>query len=158
MRNENNLRQVLLLSAIIALLLLALIFDVVVTSLQVQNSQGAGLESLLVILFPLFALLLVLGGMGVFWYLFTSGEHSRLVGWAFLLVGWLILFSLPLIYFLPVPPSLYVVVEFTQPGTHVFQVSAQLAVIGILRLVLKPKQTTAKAGNALTEEPVELEE
>jgi hypothetical protein len=157
MRNENTLRRVLLLSAIIALLLMALIFDFIIAVLQVQNSQGAGLEPVLVVLFSLFELLLVLGGMGVFWYLVSSGERSRLVSWSFLVGGLLVLFGTPLLYFLPVPMTMLALVEFIQPGTYVFQTGAVLAVIGMFSLFIKPVPQVAHEETALTVEPAEPE-
>src|SRR5690606_9288538 len=51
MRNEKTLPRLLLISAILAMLLMALMFDFIVMTMQVRNSQGAGLEPVLVILF-----------------------------------------------------------------------------------------------------------
>jgi hypothetical protein len=146
MRNEDTLPRLLMISAMFALIIMALLFDFAITALQVQNSTGAGLEPVLVMLFPLFELLLVFGGMGIFWYLFASGERSKLVTTLFLVVGLLIVFGTPLLFFLPVPMAFYGLVQYIQPGTYVFQVGAMLTVIGILSILLKPHPSAEQSG------------
>lgn len=157
MRNETTVRRLLLVSAMIALLLMALMFDFIITSMQLGNSQGAGLEPYLIVLFSVFELLLMLGGMGVFWYFFASGERSKLGIWLFLIVGLLVLFGTPLLYFLPVPTSALALVQFIQPGTYVFQMGGMLAVIGILSQFMKPMARPVDERPALTGEPAEPE-
>lgn len=134
MRNETTLPRLLLISGMVALLVMAFLFDFAATALQIQNSTGAGLETVLVMLYPVFELALVLGGMGIFWYFFSSKERSRLVTFLFLVIGLLVLFGVPLLFFLPAPMALYELIQFIRPHTYMFQAGAMLAVIGILSL------------------------
>ncbi len=137
MSNSKLLPRLLLFSGMIALLLMAFLFDLAVTGLQIRNSEGAGLEPLLVWLFPLFELLLALGGLGLFWYLFSSAQKDRPIGSAFTIFGLLLLFLTPLLFFLPVPMTLYAIVQYVSPGSYLFQAGALLGVTGLLSLVLK---------------------
>jgi hypothetical protein len=137
MRSEKLLPRILLFSGMAGLLVMAFIFDFILNSLQVENVGGAGYEPVLVLLFPAFALVLVLGALGLFWYQFSSGDHSRAVGVVFSVVGLLLLFATPLLFFLPVPMSVYAVVQFVQPYSYAFLASALLAGSGLLSLFLK---------------------
>lgn len=137
MTNSKLLPRLLLFSGMIALPLMAFLFDLAVTGLQIRNSEGAGLEPLLVWLFPLFEMLLALGGLGLFWYLFSSIQKDRPVGIAFTIVGLLLLFLTPLLFFLPVPMTLYALVQYVSPGSYLFQAGALLGVAGLLSLTLK---------------------
>jgi hypothetical protein len=137
MSNSKLLPRLLLFSGMIALLLMAFLFDLAVMGLQIRNSEGAGLEPLLVWLFPLFELLLALGGLGLFWYLFSSAQKDRPIGSAFTIFGLLLLFLTPLLFFLPVPMTLYAIVQYVSPGSYLFQAGALLGVTGLLSLALK---------------------
>jgi len=137
MTNSKLLPRLLLFSGMIALPLMAFLFDLAVTGLQIRNSEGAGLETLLVWLFPLFELLLVLGGLGLFWYMYSSAQQDRPAGIAFAVAGLLLLFLTPLLFFLPVPMTLYALVQYVSPGSYLFQAGALLGVAGLLSLALK---------------------
>jgi hypothetical protein len=82
-------------------------------------------------------MLLALGGLGLFWYLFSSIQKDRPVGIAFTIVGLLLLFLTPLLFFLPVPMTLYALVQYVSPGSYLFQAGALLGVAGLLSLTLK---------------------
>jgi predicted membrane channel-forming protein YqfA (hemolysin III family) len=105
--------------------------------LQIKNSEGAGLEPLLVVLFPVFEVIVVLGGLGLFWYLFSSPEADKLAGWIYTVVGMLVVFFAPLLFFLPVPMTFYALVQFVAPGSFLIQAGALLGVGGALSLMLK---------------------
>lgn len=137
MSDSKLLPRLLLFSGMIALPLMAFLFDLAVMGLQIRNSEGAGLEPLLVWLFPLFELLLALGGLGLFWYLFSSAQKDRPIGVAFITLGLLILFLTPLLFFLPVPMTLYAIVQYVSPGSYLFQAGALLGIAGLLSLILK---------------------
>jgi hypothetical protein len=137
MTNEKLLTRILLISGMVGLLVIGLIFDIILTAIQVQNTSGAGYEPLLVVLFPVFSLVLVMGALGLFWYQFSSGERSRLVSIVFAVVGLLVMFATPVLFFLPVPMSVYAVVEFIQPYSYLYIASSLVAGCGVFSLLLK---------------------
>ena len=139
MTNENAIRRLLLISAMIALLLLAFLFDFIMRGMQISNYEGGfALEPMMVLMFPFLELVIVLGCLGLFRYVFSNPERSRLVAALFLIFGLLVLAITPLLYFLMVPVDFYVLVDFTQPGTYLFQTAAMLAATGLLSLVRRP--------------------
>jgi hypothetical protein len=137
MANQKMLSRLLLLSGLVALLVMSLLFDIGASALQIKNSEGAGLEPLLVVLFPVFEVIVVLGGLGLFWYLFSSPEADKLAGWIYTVVGMLVVFFAPLLFFLPVPMTFYALVQFVAPGSFLIQAGALLGVGGALSLMLK---------------------
>jgi hypothetical protein len=148
MNKERTMRQILLVSGMLALLIMSFLFDFVTGVLQIRNSQGLGLEPYLVILFPLFEMRTVFGGLGLFWYVLANRVKAPGVTLAFILVGILILYGMPLLFFLPVPITWLAAVDYIQPGTYVFQSGAVLAVTGILAWLIKDRAHSK-------EEPVE---
>lgn len=147
MSNEKMLSRLLLFSGMLALLLMSLLFDFGASALQIKNSEGAGLEPLLVVLFPVFEVIVVLGGLGLFWYLFSSPAADRLVGWIYTVVGLLLVFFAPLLFFLPVPMSVFALAQFVAPGSFLIQAAALVGVGGALSLVLKKGETARESGN-----------
>jgi hypothetical protein len=135
--SEKTLPRLLLLSGMIALLVMSLLFDIGTSALQVKNSEGVGLEPLLVVLFPVFEVIVVLGGLGLFWYLFTTPGRDRLIGWIFIIVGFLLVFMAPLLFFLPVPMAVFALVLYVAPGSFFVHAAAMLGVAGALSLSLK---------------------
>lgn len=131
MKNESGLSRVLLISGLFALPLMSLLFDIVLQGLQIRNSEGAGLEGVLVPLFPIFALVVVLVGLGLGRFLADGGRGISIV---YAIVGLVLLFATPLIYFLPVPEGFYALIPYVQPGTSLFLAGAMLAGIGIIHL------------------------
>ncbi len=141
--NEKTTSNVLLLSVIPAILLMAFLFDFAVAGLAQQNAGGAGWEPLLVVLYPIFELLIVCGVLGLFWYLFRTEPRSRGVAILLAVIGFVVLFSTPLLFYLPVPISWMGAVDFLSPGTFVFQAGALMGGVGLLSLVLKEKPADA---------------
>lgn len=135
--NENSLSRLLLLSAIPAILLMAFLFDFGSTAIQQSNAEGAGLEPLLVILYPIFELLIVMGVLGLFWALMQAGTQNRLAIWVMATIGLVVLYGTPLIFFLPVPMSWYAAIDFLRPGTFLFQGGAMMGGAALLSLLLK---------------------
>ena len=137
MDNGKMVSRLLLLSGLIALLVMSFLFDFISSYLEVQTILGAGYQSLLVVLLPVFQLIVVLGGLGLFWYLNTSPNRNRLESWIFAVVGLLLVFFEALLFFLPVPMSVYTLAQLFAPGTYLFLAGSLTGVIGVMTLVLK---------------------
>jgi hypothetical protein len=135
--NNKSLSRLLLLSGLVALLVMGLLFDLGATVMSIRNTEGLGLEPVMAVLFPIAAVILVTGGLWLFWYQVSRPERDRLVGWIYAIVGLLLVFSTTLLFFLPVPMSVYALVRFVSPGSFLFQVAAILGVAGVFSLVLK---------------------
>lgn len=136
--SDKNIQRVALYSAIPAILIMALIFDFAVSSIQMRNVEGAGYEPILVVLYSLFELILVSGGMGLAWGLFKSDDPQHGPALALAIIGLLVVFASPLLFFLPVPEAVYALVEYVRPGTFLFQAGGLLAAAGLLRMIIKP--------------------
>ena len=137
MTNSRMLPRLLLLSGLVAMLVMSLLFDLGATVLQIRNTEGLGLEPVMAVLFPVLEIIIVSGGLGLFWYLLSSPEKDRLVGWVYAIVGLLLVFTTTLLFFLPVPMSVYALVQFVSPGSFLFQAAAILGIAGVFSLVLK---------------------
>jgi hypothetical protein len=135
--SEKTTSRILLISAIPAILLMAFLFDLAVAALAQQNAEGAGWEPVLIILYPLFELVIVLGALGLFWYLFRTEPRSTGISITLTVVGFIVLFSTPLLFFLPFPVSWMALVDFFRPGTYMFQAGALMGGAGLLSLVIK---------------------
>lgn len=140
MNNANTMRRVLTISGLVALLLMAFLFDFAITGLQARNASGAGYESILIVLFPLFELVIVAGGLGLFWYFLNNREQGSGIAIVFFVVGLLVLFATPLLFFLPMPDGWYNLIQYIQPGTFFFQAGGLIAGAGILGIGLKDKR------------------
>jgi hypothetical protein len=143
MTGEKLLPRILLISGMVGLLVIGLIFDIIVTALQVQIISGAGYQSLLVMLFPIFSLVLVLGALGLFWYQFSSNERSRPVNILFAVVGLLMVFSGPILFYLPVPDSIYVLIDYLQPYSYFYTAGSLIAGCGVFSLLVKKPASEA---------------
>jgi hypothetical protein len=135
--NNKSLSRLLLLSGLVALLVIGLLFDLGATVMSIRNTEGLGLEPWMAVLFPLAGVILVTGGLWLFWYLISRPERDSLVGWIYAIVGLLLVFTTTLLFFLPVPMSVYTLVQFVSPGSFLFQVAAILGVAGVFSLVLR---------------------
>ena len=137
MNNEKLLPRLLLISSLIALLVMSFIFDFIASRLELKTIEGGNYQSVLVVLLPVFQLILVLGGLGLFWYLSTSPNRNRLESWIFTIVGLLLVFFEALLFFLPVPMSYYALAQLVAPGTYLFLGASLVCVAGALNLALK---------------------
>lgn len=140
MNNEKTMQRVLLLSGMIALLLLAFLFEYVMAGLLTRSTEEAGMEPVLISLYTLFEILLVLGGLALAWYLLSSGGAGKVIKIVFLIVGLLTLALFPMLFFLPVPEQMYALVQFVQPRSYPYHAGGILATAGLLGLVLKRKR------------------
>ena len=145
--NNTSLNRLLLISGLIALLVMSFLFDIISNYLEIQTIQGAGYQSLLVLLLPVFQLIVVLGGLGLFWYLNTSPNRNRLESWIFTVVGLLLVFLEALLFFLPVPMSVYTLAQLIAPGTYLFLGASLVCVAGALNLTLKRGTASAEVDN-----------
>lgn len=149
----------LLISGMIGLLILAFLLDLAVRSMMMKNVEGAGLEPLLVWLYPLFALLWMLAGLWLMRQMFISGEYSRAVSIVLLIFSLPILYGASLLFVLPVPRSFYDAVEYLSPGTFLFTASAFAAAAGLLSLFLwKEPAAVKEAESATTDQPPHVQE
>jgi hypothetical protein len=135
--DEKRLTRVLILSGLLGFLVLSFLFDFAANIIEMQAIQGAGFQPLLVVLLPVFQLLVVLGGLGLFRYLITSPERNRLESWIFAVVGLLLVFFEPLLFFLPIPITYYALAQFVSPGTYLFLAGSLIGMIGVINLALK---------------------
>ncbi len=135
MKNENN-RSInfLLISGLIGLLLLALIFDLILTGLIERNATQGGIDTTLVWIFPLLQMLIMVALIGMVWLVFSSGGYSRWVCAVFLALGLLILYTNPILYTNELPDSWYVIVQYLSPYSLVAQVGGAAAAFGLVTL------------------------
>jgi hypothetical protein len=150
------LPRLLLLSSLVALLALSFIFDFIASRLEIISIEGGGSQSVLVILLPIFQLVLVLGGLALFWYLITSPRRNRLESWIFMLVGLLLVFTEALLFFLPVPMSYYALAQLLAPGTFLFLGASLVCVAGALNLALKGEEKPLRVEEVEPIEGVEI--
>jgi hypothetical protein len=137
MDNGKLVSRLLLISGMIALLVMGFLFDFISSYLEFQTIQGIGYQSLLVVLLPVFQLIVILGGLGLFWYLNTSPNRNRLEGWIFAIVGLLLVFLEALLFFLPVPMNFYTLAQIVAPGTYLFLAASLVCIAGAMTLALK---------------------
>jgi hypothetical protein len=152
--SKNRLQNsFLLISGMIGLLLLAFILDLVVRSMLMKNVEGAGLESILVWLYPLFSLLWMLAALFLIRHMFVSLEYGRVVCIILLVISLPILYGTSLLFVLPVPQSFYQAVEFLSPGTFLFTASAFTSAASLISLFLWKEPEAEKESEPLAAEP-----
>ena len=160
MSNNRLQNSFLLTSGMIGLLVLAFILDLVVRSMMLKNVEGAGFESILVWLFPLFSLLWMLAGLFLMRHMFTSGAYSRAVSIILLIISLPILYGTSLLFVLPAPESFYRLVEYISPGTFLFTASAFTAAASLLSLFMweEPKEESDAANLAAEPDGIQTED
>lgn len=134
MKESNGIKNLLLVSGLIGLLLLALIFDLVIGALAERNAELGGLDATLVWIFPLLELLFMLGIVGLLWLALSGRGYSRWVSVFYLVVGLLLLYTNPILFVNELPDSLYVLVEYLLPGSLLFQAGGAAAAFGLVTL------------------------
>ena len=134
MQSNRFLTQLLLLSAVLALLVLGYLFDTGLNALAPSAEMDMNITRVLIWLAPLFQLLLVLAALFLFWLIYTNGEYSQWVCYTAIVIGLLLLYTPSLLFVLPLPDSLYILTETLAPGTFMFQASALVAGIGFVTL------------------------
>jgi hypothetical protein len=134
MKPEKGMQNLLLISALAGLFLLAIVFDIITRILTDRNSQMGGLDTTLVWMYPLLEMLWVLASLGLVWLMISSGFYSRWVSVIYLVVGLIILYTNPILFVTELPDSLYVVVQYLFPGTMLIQAGGTFAAIGILSM------------------------
>lgn len=134
MTGNKFLQNSLLLGGMIGLILLGFIFDLLINSLVERNSQTGGLEVTLVWLFPLMQFLWMVALVGLIWLMIRGGGYSRMISVLYIGVGLLILYTNPILFVNELPDSFYVVVQYLNPGSLLFQSGGAIAAIGLLSL------------------------
>lgn len=156
MDNGKLMSRLLLISGLFALLVMSFLFDFISNYLEFQTIQGAGYQSLLVLLLPVFQLIVVLGGLGLFWYLSTSLNRNGLESWIFTVIGLLLMFVEALLFFLPVPMGVYALAQIFAPGTYLFMGASLVCVAGALNLALRRGAQAPLVDNVEDFEQVEI--
>jgi len=133
---EKSLKLGLLIGAMLGVLALAFVFDILLQSLVERNSTQGGLDQLLVWLFPLLELLWILGAVGLVWLMVSSGGFSRWASVIYMGVGLLLLYTNSLLFVLPIPESLYILVLYLSPDKFLYQASGAVAAIGLVSLAM----------------------
>jgi len=158
MKDRHGLQNILLLTGMVGLLVVAVIFDLIIRNLAERNSQSGILDTTMVWMFPLLQFLFMLAALGLVWLLIAGERYSRWVSAVFLFVGLVLLYINPILYVNELPDSLYVIVLYLVPGNLLFQASGALAAIGLLSLWFwkgSPKETEqSKVFEIEVEEPV----
>lgn len=144
MDNGKLMPRLLLLSGLVALLVMSFLFDFIASMLEIKTIEGAGYQSILVVLLPVFQLILVLGGLGLYGYMNSSPNRNRLESWIFVVIGLLLVFFEALLFFLPVPLSIYSISQLVAPGTYLFLGASLVCVAGMLNLMLTRGQESAE--------------
>ena len=134
MKEKHGLQNILLVTGMIGLLVVAVIFDLIIRNLAERNSQLGTLDSTMVWLFPLLQFLFMLAALGLVWLMIAGERYSRWVSAVFLVVGLLLLYINPIMYVNEFPDSWYVIVIYLVPGNMLFQTSGVLAALGLLSL------------------------
>jgi hypothetical protein len=107
MNESRALKNILLLSGLLGVLVLAFVLDLVITTLAERNAQLGGLDTTLVWIYPMLQLLWMLGIVGLIWLMVSGGGYSRWVSVVFLLVGLLLLYINPILFVNELPDSWY---------------------------------------------------
>jgi hypothetical protein len=126
----NNL---LLISGLIGLLILALLLDIMRRAM-LDRVESIGDEQRMLFLLPLMELMLMLAVLGLIWIAVSTAGYSRWVTVVYLVVGLLILYALGLLSALPLPEAIYVIVLYLSMDSYLFQVGGVAAAFGLLSL------------------------
>ncbi len=134
MKEGRALQNILLVSGLVGMLLLAFAFDLIIQNMVNQNAQTGMLVTTLVWLFPLMLFLWSLAAIGLVWWMISGGGYSRSVCWIYLIVGLLLLFISPILFVNEFPDSFYIIVQYLTPGSLLSQAGGAAAAIGLLSM------------------------
>jgi hypothetical protein len=126
--------NLLMISGLIGIFLLALIFDLIIGGLVNRNAALGGIDTTLVWIFPLLQMLLMVALIGLLWLVVSTGGFSRFTCLVFLLVGLFLLYANPILYTNELPDSWYVVVQYLSPYSLLTQVGGAAAAFGLVTL------------------------
>jgi hypothetical protein len=127
------MNDLLLLSGLISLLILAILLDFVRRAM-LDRVETIGDEQRMLFLLPLMQLMLMLAVLGLIWVALAGSGYSRWVTMVYLVVGLLILYALGLLSVLPLPEAIYVIVLYLSLDSYLFQVGGAAAALGLLSL------------------------
>jgi hypothetical protein len=132
-RTARRLNDILLVSGLAGLLLLAGLMDALRRMLFAAAQSLADQQRLLFLL-PLMQLLLMLAALGLIWVAVSGAGYSRWVTAVYLVIGLALLYGLGLLSALPFPDWLYGVTEYLSPDGYLFQVGGVSAALGLISL------------------------
>jgi hypothetical protein len=127
------MNDLLLLSGLIGLLILAILLDIIRRAM-IDRVESIGDEQRLLFLLPLMQILFMLAVLGLIWVALSSTGYSRWVTVVYLVVGLLILYALGLLSALPFPDAIYVLALNLTLDSYLFQVGGATAALGLLSL------------------------
>jgi hypothetical protein len=136
MKNKKLITQLMILSGIIAVLLLALLADTLTNALITNAQNDTRTLQFLVFLEAFLQFFFMLVGVGLFWVIATNRDVGRGVRIVYLVVGLILLYSTAFMFIYPFPDSWYILTAIISPGNFFYQVSAMFAAIGLLSLYL----------------------
>ena len=132
-RTSRRMNDLLLLSGLITLLILAILLDIIRRAM-LENVESIGDEQRMLFILPLMQLLLMLAVIGLIWVALSNAGYSRWVTIIYLVVGLLILYALGLLSALPFPDAIYVLALNLSLDSYLFQVGGATAAFGLLSL------------------------
>lgn len=139
-RSVNNL---LLLSGLVGLLILAFLLDTLRNFLLTGAESTTGQVKLFFLL-PLLQLAMMLAALGLVWLFLSSAGYSRWITVIYLAAGLVLLYTLGILSVLPFPDSFYNVVLYLSLESYLFQAGGAAAALGLISLFFwKPGQGMA---------------
>lgn len=132
-RTARRLNDLLLVSGLVGLLLLAGLMDAL-RRLLFDGAQSLADQQRLLFLLPLMQFLLMLAVLGLIWVAVSGAGYSRWVSAVYLVVGLILLYALGLLSALPFPDSLYALAQYLSPDSYLFQVGGASAALGLISL------------------------
>jgi hypothetical protein len=130
---SRRMNDLLLLSGLFGLVVLAFIMDVVRTAM-LDRVESIGDQQRLLFLLPLMQLLFMLAVLGLLWVALSSAGYSRWVSVIYLVVGLLLLYALGILSALPLPDAIYMTTLYLSVDSYLFQVGGAAAALGLLTL------------------------
>jgi hypothetical protein len=138
---SRRMNDLVLLSGLIGLLILALLLDILRRAM-LDRVETIGDEQRMLFLLPLMQLLLMLAVLGLIWVALSSAGYSRWVTLVYLMVGLLLLYSLGLLSALPLPDAIYMIVLYLSLDSYLFQIGGAIAAFGLLSLFFWKEEKT----------------
>jgi len=147
---SRRLNDLLLVSGLIGLLILAILLDIIRRAMF-DRVESIGDEQRMLFLLPLMQLMLMLAVLGMIWVALSTAGYSRWVAGIYLVVGLLILYALGLLSMLPLPDAIYVLVLYLSIDSYLFQIGGVAAAFGLLSLFFwkEVKPSIPDGGNSV---------
>ena len=140
-QTSRRLNDLLLLSGLVGLLILAILLDILRRAM-LDRAESIGDQQRMMFLLPLMQLLLMLAVLGLIWVALSNPGYSRWVTVVYLVVGLLLLYLLGLLSALPLPDAIYVIVLYLSLDSYLFQAGGAIAAFGLLSLFFWKEEKT----------------